>query len=102
MTYEQKLPAEAFGSTVGLGVGSDDEMRQLSALVQSLDRKCAEYMWADNLARTKAAGRIAPLKDSTIDAIVEQMPGGAGGLLKTWGWQQFARAIEAAHGITDA
>jgi hypothetical protein len=86
----------------GLGVGADEEIRQLSALVQSLDAKLAEYERADERARTIAVGRIAPLKNSMIDAIAEGMPGGADGLLKTWGWRQFARAIEAAHGISDA
>ena len=39
------------------------------------------------------------LEDEQIDAIAEQMPGGMDGFLKHWGWRQFARAIEKAHGI---
>lgn len=39
------------------------------------------------------------LTDEKIDAIAEQMPGGLDGFLKQWGWRQFARAIEDAHGV---
>lgn len=35
------------------------------------------------------------LTDSQIDAIFNAMPGGADGWLKSWGYRQFARAIEA-------
>lgn len=38
------------------------------------------------------------LSDAQIDAIAESMPDGVAGFLKTWGWRQFARAIEEAHG----
>ena len=40
-----------------------------------------------------------PLTDGEINEIANSMPGGLDGFLKGWGWQQFARAIEAAHGI---
>ena len=40
-----------------------------------------------------------PLTDECINEIAESMPGGLAGFMKGWGWQQFARAIEAAHGI---
>ena len=40
-----------------------------------------------------------PLTDECINEIANSMPGGLDGFLKGWGWQQFARAIEAAHGI---
>ena len=85
----------------GLGIGADEEMRQLSLLVKSLDCKLAEYERIDYEARTKARGLIAPLKAEKIDSIAESMPGGLDGFLKHWGWQQFARAIEDEHGITD-
>lgn len=39
------------------------------------------------------------LGDARIDAIAESMPGGMEGFLKSWGWRQFARAIEEAHGL---
>jgi len=39
------------------------------------------------------------LSDEQIDAIAESMPDGISGFLKTWGWRQFARAIEDAHGV---
>ncbi len=39
------------------------------------------------------------LTDKQIDKIAESMPGGMDGFLKGWGWRQFARAIEQAHGI---
>lgn len=35
------------------------------------------------------------ITNERIDAIAESMPGGMEGFLKGWGWQQFARAIEA-------
>ena len=40
-----------------------------------------------------------PLTDAGINEIADSMPGGLAGFMKGWGWQQFARAIEAAHGI---
>lgn len=40
-----------------------------------------------------------PLTYDKIDAVAEKMPGGIDGFMKGWGWRQFARAIEAAHGI---
>lgn len=41
------------------------------------------------------------LSDFEIDGIAETMPGGLDGFLKTWGWRQYARAVEAAvHGDT--
>ena len=40
-----------------------------------------------------------PLTDECINEIANSMPGGLDGFLKGWGWQQFARAIEKAHGI---
>ena len=40
-----------------------------------------------------------PLTDVGINEIADSMPGGLAGFMKGWGWQQFARAIEAAHGI---
>lgn len=41
------------------------------------------------------------LSDHEIDGIAETMPGGLEGFLKSWGWRQYARAVEAAvHGDT--
>lgn len=39
------------------------------------------------------------LSDEQIDAIGAAMEGGVSGFLTAWGWQQFARAIETAHGL---
>lgn len=39
------------------------------------------------------------LSDFQIDTIGESMPDGVSGFLKTWGWRQFTRAIEEAHGL---
>lgn len=39
------------------------------------------------------------LSDEDIDAIADSMPGGLDGFMKSWGWRQFARAIEQANGI---
>lgn len=41
----------------------------------------------------------APLDERVIQKIVASMPGGLSGYLKTWGWLDFARALEAQHGI---
>ena len=40
-----------------------------------------------------------PMTEGEIDAIAESMPGGLKGFCVGWGWQQFAREIERAHGI---
>ena len=41
-----------------------------------------------------------PLSGAAIKDIVDGMPDGLNGFTKHWGWLQFARKIEAAHGIT--
>ena len=41
-----------------------------------------------------------PLSEAAIKDIVDGMPDGLNGFTKHWGWLQFARKIEAAHGIT--
>ena len=46
-----------------------------------------------------APPKSQPLTDEGINEIAESMPGSLAGFMKGWGWQQFARAIEAAHGI---
>ena len=46
-----------------------------------------------------ASPKRQPLTDAGINEIADSMPGGLAGFMKGWGWQQFARAIEAAHGI---
>ncbi|WP_143694618.1 hypothetical protein [Variovorax sp. JS1663] len=40
----------------------------------------------------------APLPEGTIEDIINGLPGGLDGYLKTWGWLQFARGIEKALG----
>lgn len=40
-----------------------------------------------------------PLTAYRIDTIAHSMPGGLDGFMKGWGWQQFARAVEAEHEI---
>lgn len=51
---------------------------------------------------TQAQAGAVPLTDEQIGAVADGMPGGSGGFLKTWGWYQFARAVERAHGIKGA
>ena len=46
-----------------------------------------------------APPKSQPLTEQEINDIAESMPGGLAGFMKGWGWQQFARAIEAAHEI---
>ncbi len=38
----------------------------------------------------------APMSDVQIDALFDELPDGAGGFLKTWGYKQFSQAIIAA------
>ncbi len=40
------------------------------------------------------------LTEDAIKKIVDGMPGGIDSFCTDWGWLQFARKIEAAHGIT--
>ena len=40
------------------------------------------------------------LTEDAIKKIVDGMPGGIDAFCTDWGWLQFARKIEAAHGIT--
>ena len=62
--------------------------------VASLEpRMWIEYNFDD------AAKERQPMTDAGINEIADSMPGGLAGFMKGWGWQQFARAIEAAHGI---
>ena len=64
-----------------------------------------DYLWCNNIpelerfAALVAAPKRQPLTDGEINEIADSMPGGLDGFLKGLGWQQFARAIEAAHGI---
>lgn len=39
------------------------------------------------------------MTEKQIEDIVENLPGGALGYTKTWGWLDLARAVEKAHGI---
>jgi hypothetical protein len=55
--------------------------------------------WAE--IPTVPAPLLPRLADGAIDRIAEAMPGGMDGFLKGWGWRQFARAVEDAHGIGD-
>ena len=43
-----------------------------------------------------AQGLEADLTDAQIDEAFNQMPDGAAGFLKSWGYRQFARAVLAA------
>jgi hypothetical protein len=48
-----------------------------------------------------AAPKAEP-SDEEIDAIAASMPDGAGGMLKQWGYRQFARALLARYGAQPA
>ncbi|HEY8355151.1 MAG TPA: hypothetical protein VIK69_09080, partial [Methylophilaceae bacterium] len=48
-------------------------------------------------AEKRAAPQAEP-SDEEIDAIAASMPDGAGGMLKQWGYRQFARALLARYG----
>lgn len=37
--------------------------------------------------------------DEKIDCLIQEMEGGIDGFLKQWGYRQFAKAVERAHGI---
>lgn len=45
----------------------------------------------------EASGQAEP-SDEEIDAVAAAMPDGAGGMLKKWGYRQFARAVLARYG----
>lgn len=61
-----------------------------------VDMSSEKYEWTPLYT---APPKRQPLTDEGINEIAESMPGGLAGFMKGWGWQQFARAIEAAHGI---
>lgn len=61
--------------------------------------KCSD--WSNMPHETDYVKQPSPLTAVQIDEIAESMPGGVDGFLKGWGWNQFARAIEAAHGIKE-
>lgn len=52
-----------------------------------------------NALKLRKTAILSPLSDHDISGIAGKMPGGINGFMKEWGWHQFARAIEEAHGI---
>ena len=67
---------------------------RLLSKIEVLQNRIKELEMVIQLDKTKTA-----LTNDAIDKIGESMPGGLQGFMKTWGWRQFARAIEAANGI---
>ena len=62
---------------------------------EDLDGEVFRTVW--DVATTAAAQGIdADLTDAQIDEAFNQMPDGAAGFLKSWGYRQFARAVLAA------
>ena len=55
---------------------------------------CAQFWLA--ATQPAAQGLDADLTDAQIDEAFNQMPDGAAGFLKSWGYRQFARAVLAA------
>ena len=96
-----------------LGCTYDERMRAIGAVKDALSggETAAEAPAPAGPARVRnprmwiehhfddAAKERQPLTDECINGIANSMPGGLAGFMKGWGWQQFARAIEAAHGI---
>ena len=71
---------------------------------QDFDEKVNRKMFDAGFLR--GWGKARPIKpfgltDTEISLIADKMPGGLDGFCKGWGWVQFARAIEEAHGIGD-
>ena len=69
---------------------------------QALDTKEARRLFRAAFERGYEKSNIAEpfaFDDATIDRIAEDMEGGIDGFLKQWGWRQFARSLERAHGI---
>ncbi len=64
------------------------------------DRESAIAAWNRRVAPTPPA-QVEP-SDEEIDAIAASMPDGAGGMLKQWGYRQFARALLARYGQSAA
>lgn len=94
------------GAWCAYGNGGSGDEAQMDVCVDAVQPGEARYwieadvqvpMPAEIAGDASAAARC--LDDAKIDAIAEQMPGGIDGFLKHWGWRQFARAIEDAHGV---
>lgn len=70
-----------FADNTGLGGCSDKDVAELAAIFAT---------------QPAAQGMEADLADEQIDETFNQMPDGAAGFLKSWGYRQFARAVLAA------
>src|SRR5690606_9448180 len=57
----------------------------------------SEQMVKRDPAPVASAADVEP-SDEEIDAIAASMPDGLGGMLKQWGYRQFARALLARYG----
>lgn len=82
------------------GYCADAEDKYFAAR-RDLDTKLARRVFRAAFERGYDRAQIVEpfgFDDATIDRIAEKMPEVAG-FLKRWGYRQFARAIEEAHGI---
>lgn len=77
----------------------DDAQEFLRLVNEEEPEACARVLKRQQL-RKLVASSIKPLADAEIDGIAARMPGGMDGFLKGWGWRQFAREVEEAHGIS--
>jgi hypothetical protein len=99
MKMEPISPPLAGGSNAGLGATWGEYADACQRLHVACERVRTTLAVMNAKERNEAAAKLPPLPDGEIDRIAEQMPGGLDGFLKGWGWRQFARAIEDAHGI---
>lgn len=78
----------------------------LNTQVDEAFREAQDHAYALGVARVKEDAKTRheprqPLTDERIDQIAGDMPGGITGFMKEWGWRQFARKVEADHGIVE-
>ena len=70
------------------------------AIVERIDNGQVEVVFPGNIRFVDEINRkCRALTEKQINDIVGAMPGGLSGFFTEWGCNQFARAIESAHGI---
>lgn len=83
---------------------NDDRAESIVAMIGQLavlPREEALARVREVVAKHEQAPQDEP-SDEEIDAIAASMPDGAGGMLKQWGYRQFARALLARYGTQPA
>lgn len=100
------IAVDSIGAWCAYGNGGSGDDAMMDVCVNAVQPGEARY-WVEADVQvpmpTEIEGAVATtpdnLTDAQIDAVADGMPGGLDGFLKQWGWRQFARAIEDAHGV---